>query len=423
MAYTKKSLPKSQIEFEIKISNKEWESMEKESLKRLGQTTQIKGFRDGKAPESAIRNAVGEEAIEKETRDRALTLAWAEILEKEDIRPIDYPAIKMGTPTEKSKLVATFTVDVWPEIDAPDISKVKIKKTDTSVKDEELNGSIDWVRKSRASHVTVTRAAKKGDRVEIDFEIDPKAKDRRPEYSSKNHPLVIGEGTLPKEIEDVLVGMKAGESRSLTVDMPDEKGKKKKTPIDVTLRLVQEVTLPELTDEFVKNLGGYKSVDEFKSAVREQIQTDKDKRQRMIDERNILEELAKKVKTDAPPILVDRHYKWLDHSFSHELTRMGVDKESYLKQQKLTEEKLQKSWKEEAKKRAVQDVVIDAIARKHKIEPDGNEMEQHMNSNKQMLIQEGTEEKNIDAYKLAEYTKEQLTRKKVLDFLIDQRVA
>lgn len=425
MAYTKKDLPNSQIQFDITLSDKEWNEFEKQSIQRLGQTTQIKGFRDGKAPESAIRTEVGEEAIIKETRDRALTLAWAEILEKETIRPIDYPAINMGKETEETKLSATFVVDVWPQINAPDFSKVSVKKTDTAASDSEIDGSINWVLKSRASHVTVSRAAKKGDRVEIDFEIDPGAKERKPEHSSKNHPLVLGEASLPKEIEDILVGMKAGESRSLTVDIPDSKkggppAGGKKTPIDVTLQLVQEVTLPELNDEFVSSLGGYKSVDEFRSSVRQQIETDKAKRQRMIDERSILEELSKKVKTDTPPILIDRHYKWLEHSFTHELTRMGIDREAYLKQQKLTEEKLVKSWKDEAKKRGLQDVIIDAVARENSIEPDPTELEQNMNSNKQMLIQEGTEEKNIDAYKLAEYTKEQLTRKKVIDFLLEQ---
>lgn len=276
---------------------------------------------------------------------------------------------------------------------------LKIKKNRIKVEKGEIKKALDYLQNSRAKIITVSRPAKKDDRIEIDFEI--RLASRRSEQGgakvengeSKNHPLILGKGHFIPGFEEKLEGMQAGEKKEFSL---------KNFDIKVKMNLVQKRELPEINDEFAKSLGQFKNLDELRKSIDEGLFKEKEIKEKQRIKIELIEKIAEDSELNIPDNLINQEKERMFNEFKFNITNMGLDFERYLKEIKKTVEDLKKDWQEQAEKRVKVALCLQEIAERENINVSDSEV---------------TDKKNIDSPALKEYTKNILKNEKVFELL------
>ena len=238
-----------------------WEGIRAAVDKKLSQTqrkAKVQGFRPGKAPLKMVDAMYGTD-IRNEVLNDAVVKAFYEVVEAQKLRVAGLPRFNE---VENQDDENTFKIDaqfeVFPEVKVGDLSAQEIEKASTEVSDAEVDKTIEILRGQRTRYNHVERAAQKEDRVIIDFagKIDGEAFDGG---SAENYPFVLGQGQMLPEFEAGVEGLKEGESKDVEVSFPEDyHGKEvagKTATFTITLRNVSAATLPEVDEEFAKQLG------------------------------------------------------------------------------------------------------------------------------------------------------------------------
>ena len=238
-----------------------WEGIRAAVDKKLSQTqrkAKVQGFRPGKAPLKMVDAMYGAD-IRNEVLNDAVVKAFYEVVEAQKLRVAGLPRFNE---VENQDDENTFKIDaqfeVFPEVKVGDLSAQEVEKATTEVSDAEVDKTIEILRGQRTRYNHVERAAQKEDRVIIDFagKIDGVAFDGG---SAENYPFVLGQGQMLPEFEAGVEGLKEGESKDVEVSFPEDyHGKEvagKTAVFTITLRNVSEATLPEVNEEFAKQLG------------------------------------------------------------------------------------------------------------------------------------------------------------------------
>ena len=238
-----------------------WEGIRAAVDKKLSQTqrkAKVQGFRPGKAPLKMVDAMYGTD-IRNEVLNDAVVKAFYEVVEAQKLRVAGLPRFNE---VENQDDENTFKIDaqfeVFPEVKVGDLSAQEVEKTTTEVSDAEVDKTIEILRGQRTRYNHVERAAQKEDRVIIDFagKIDGEAFDGG---SAENYPFVLGQGQMLPEFEAGVEGLKEGESKDVEVSFPEDyHGKEvagKTATFTITLRNVSAATLPEVDEEFAKQLG------------------------------------------------------------------------------------------------------------------------------------------------------------------------
>ena len=238
-----------------------WEGIRAAVDKKLSQTqrkAKVQGFRPGKAPLKMVDAMYGAD-IRNEVLNDAVVKAFYEVVEAQKLRVAGLPRFNE---VENQDDENTFKIDaqfeVFPEVKVGDLSAQEVEKTTTEVSDAEVDKTIEILRGQRTRYNHVERAAQKEDRVIIDFagKIDGEAFDGG---SAENYPFVLGQGQMLPEFEAGVEGLKEGESKDVEVSFPEDyHGKEvagKTAVFTITLRNVSAATLPEVDEEFAKQLG------------------------------------------------------------------------------------------------------------------------------------------------------------------------
>lgn len=455
MNYQIAKLPKSEIEILVTTPFTDFEPQVKRAATLISEEIEIEGFRKGKAPYDIVKSRIGEQAIYERAAELAVRATYPNVLAGirnqesgiRDFLPVGQPQIVITKLAPGNELQYKVRTAIMPEVKLPDYKKIAKRvfagEKEVSVSDEEVEKALEWVREAKAPIVTVSREARKGDRVEVDFEarlggVNPHTISGATEDASeaqrqigvgvkieggesKNHPFIIGKSKFVPGFEKEIIGMKAGEEKTFTLKVPENWHEKnlagKALDFRTSLRLVQEIQLPELTDEFAQSMGDFKGREDLKNSLRDSIgQEKKDKEKERLRVLTI-EEVAGEAVINVPDVLIDGEAEKMLEELKSGVGQMGVRWEDYLAHIKKTIEDLRKEWRGEAEKRVRIALCLREIAKLEKIEPNKEEIEARSN---QFLVQfKSAEEtgKSVDAEGLREYTRGILQNEKVFELL------
>ncbi len=227
-------------------------------LRRMARTVRLSGFRPGKVPLKLVAQQYGGQ-VRQEVVAEGIREAFAEKVKVHNYRVAGLPQFEPKANSNDESLfefVAKF--EVYPDITVGDLSTAKIARPSTQVTDADVDRTIEVLRKQRAHFHAAERGAHKEDRVQIDYQgtIDGQPFEGG---SATGQFVTVGDGRLLKAFEDGLIGMKAGETKQVSVTFPaDYHGKAvagKNAVFEITVKEVQEPHLPELNDSFAKTLG------------------------------------------------------------------------------------------------------------------------------------------------------------------------
>ncbi|MCL4387435.1 MAG: trigger factor [Patescibacteria group bacterium] len=381
MQVKKENLENSKVKLTIELEKKELEPIINSVYTEISKTVKAQGFRPGKAPRFIIEKEVGQENINAQILEKAISNTFFQAIIKENLVTVGAPEVKILKFVPTDGLTYEAVVSVMPELKLPDFSKIKVKKPKAGVEKREVDETLEQLRKQMAGRKEVERSAKEGDRTEIDFEgrIDNVPFEGG---TSKSHPVIIGSKTLIPGFEEQLVGMKKGEEKEIEVTFPKDYRAEnlagKKAKFKVKMNLLEEIILPELTDEFATKVGPFKKIEDLKKDI--EMRTLEAKKRET--ERNLENEILKKaqaeIKIETPKELIHEEVHRMMHEAEQNLAYSGLSLDSYLQSIKKTKEEFEKELEGEARERVKVGLILSEIVKKERISASEKELEEEI---------------------------------------------
>jgi trigger factor len=299
------------------------------AVSKVSKKAQIPGFRPGKAPRDVVERHYGED-LKTEVLQQLVSEAYQKAMQEHDFVAVTMPQISDVSELNKDKtLTFTASVEVRPKIELGEYTGVEIKDPPVTVTDEELDETLGRLREmySRLDVVEGQPLAKDHTAV-IDFEGFHEGKPL-PNAKATDFMLHLGMDTLLPEFEDQIAGMQKGETKEVKVTFPQDYSAKelagKDATFTVTLKEVKRKVLPELNDEFAKDIGEHKTVDELKARIREDLEARKRSELAAQQKDDLLAKLIDSHTFDVPEGLVEQELGYMANQHAAYLQRQGAD--------------------------------------------------------------------------------------------------
>lgn len=298
-------------------------------IKRVARTAKIQGFRPGKAPLAMIERSHGP-GIRYEIINKEVGRSLDKAIEEAKLRVAGVPSLEAKTEGISDGVMAfSATFEVYPEVVAPDLTALHVKRANVKIGDADVQHTIDILRKQRADYRAGDgRAAVDSDRVTLDFAgaIDGQPFDGG---SAEKFPFILGQGRMLPEFETAVRGMKAGESKAFPLQFPADYGSKevagKTAEFKITVTEVAEPILPEVNAEFAKSLGQAEGdVEKLLADVRANIGREVQSRAHARTKASVMDALVATCSFDVPKALVENDIKNRIAAAREELKQRGV---------------------------------------------------------------------------------------------------
>jgi len=425
MQHQIKEINKTEKEITFELSSEEFGKFKDQILKEVSQNAKIKGFRPGKVPQDMAENIFGkEEAILEDVAKEAINFSWHNFMHDKNWIVVEGPEISIIKAAFQNPFIFKAKITIVPEFSIPKNYKDIVKKIEhkkIEIKSEEIERSLEWLRKSRASLKNVERGAQKGDSIEVDFSTKSAGKELKG-GSAKDYKFILGEGRLLPGFEDSIVGMKAGEHKEFSLKAPKDFWNKEiqGSAIDcvVDLKKVEEVVLPELSDELAKTIGNFKDVEDLKNNIEKNLVAEKKHEEKERWRMEALEAISQKADILIPEKLAERELEAMRDELTKNITSFGMSFADYIKRLNKTEEEFLKSFRLQAQKRVSGALLLKELVRLENISVEDQEMEKYA---QEQLARFGYDkagaEKKISPEDLRLYAREFLSNEKVFEFL------
>ena len=421
-----KKLPKSKAEITVTLPWSEWEVEIEHAAEHLAEEVKIEGFRKGKIPRAMLEKKIGRNTLLIEGAEHAIDHTYPHALLKAEVVAIGKPEASLGKVAEGEALEYTVTTAIMPDITLGEWD-VRVKKVNKEFKDKEATVSAEEVgeelvkiAESRAKYVTVSRGARDGDMVEVDFTV---IKDNVPIEggTSKKHPVVIGKGAFIPGFEEHLIGIEAGEERTFELSFPKEYHAKhlagQPAEFRVKALLVQERDIPAIDDAFAKSLGNFETLEALRTNVHDGMLEEKKMKGKEAHRIAILEAAVAGVEAEFPEELVENELDRMVREFENQVGMMGMSFEEFQMQTKKTALDLRKEWRTQAVKRIISGVALETIAGDEEITVEQTEIEEDMNKALAYFKSVKQAEDKIDLQALYSASQTRLRNEKVFERL------
>ena len=364
-------LEKSMAELQFSIDAEAFKSAVADVFKKEGKKYPVQGFRKGKAPKALIEKMYGADVFTYDAINELFPAAYEEAVKAAGIEPVGRPEVSVDSASEAEGATLTVKVAVKPEVKIGAYNGLTVEKTVHTVSDEAVEAELKRVQERNARELTREGAAENGDIVDIDFEgfVDGVAFEGG---KAEHYNLTLGSGSFIPGFEEQIVGHKTGEEFTITVKFPDdyqaEELKGKEAEFKINLHEIKAKELPEVDDEFVKDVSDKETLDEYKAELKETVakrlqdEADKD-----VDNQ-ISEKLMELLEGEIPEAMYDNQANEMVREFDMRLRSQGLDMKTYMQYMGMDANALKGMYKEEAEKRVKLRLALEAVARKENIE-------------------------------------------------------
>ena len=369
-------------EIEVKIEKEDWKNAIDKSFEKAQKNVKVDGFRKGKVPRGIFEKKFGKESLYEEAINIVLPDAYDKVFkENKDLVPIIRPSIDIKEINDES-VTFIFKITTKPEVKIKKYKGLDVKKEKSTVTKKEIDERLDQLREQYADMEIKDGKIENGDTAVIDFE---GFKDDVAFEGGKgeNYPLVIGSNTFIPGFEEQLIGLKAGDEKDVLVTFPEEYAseelKGQKAVFKVKVHEVKTKKLPEMDEEFFKDLGYDKieNEEQLRDLIKVDLEAKKDyeNENKYVDD--LLEEVAKNTEVDLPEELVHEEAHHMVHNYEEQLKMQGITLEMFYQYTNSDENALINQMKPEAEKRVKYRFILEEIVNLEKIEVSDKEAEEH----------------------------------------------
>lgn len=381
----------------VEVEPEKMEQYKRRAARKISERGKIPGFRPGKAPYHMVVLNYGEQAVIEQAIDYFVDAEYSNILKEAEVEPGAAGSLESIDSLEPPKL--TFRVPLAPEVDLGDYLSIRMPYEWSVPSQEEVDKALADLRQMYATTENVEREAQEGDYVLMDVKSETEELNRdgfaavaRTEGRDSDWPYNGFGGEL--------IGLKPGDVKTVKYTFPEdwdvEELKGKEVEMEVTVKTVRAVNLPELDDEFAKTVGAGETLDELVEAVKKDVEA---RSKNDYDDKYFVE-LIEKIKEGAT-------FKYHEHSLEHEgehvledlsnrLAQQGMDLDTYFKVRNTTREQfIEEEVKPVAKKRFERSLILDEIVRREKLEVSDESLDAEFNNTLNAMIMQGLDMKKI----------------------------
>lgn len=376
------NLEKNMAKLTIEVGAEEVEKALEAAYKKSKSKMNIPGFRKGKVPRAIIEKMYGPSVFYEDAVNVMLPDAYADAAEESKLDIVSQPEIDIVQIEKGKPFIFTAQVAVKPEVTLGEYKGIEIEKVDVEVTDEEIDAEINKERESNARTITIEdRAVENGDMTVIDFEgfCDGVAFEGG---KGEDYPLTIGSGAFIPGFEEQVIGAKIGEEITIDVTFPKEYQAKelagKPAQFKVTVKEIKVKELPELDDEFAKDVSEFDTLEEYRADVKKNLEEQKEKEADGKREDAAIEKVIENAQMEIPEPMIETQTRQLAEDFTRRISQQGLSIEQYFQFTGLTPEKFLEQMKPQALKRIQSRLVLEKIAEVENIEVSDEKFNEEM---------------------------------------------
>lgn len=381
MQITLKKLSDTKTAVTVVVDEATLKLAKQHALDKLSRNVKIAGFRAGKAPAAMVEKALDPSTLQAEFIDEALNHSFQDVLKEKNLRPVVQPKVELTKFVPYSVVEYTAEVETIGTITLPDYKAFRKKKEAVKITKDEIDQVIANMRRQLAERHAVERPAKDGDQVTIDFKGTDEKGAEVQGASGTAYPLLLGSKSFIPGFEDNLIGLKAGEEKTFTLQFPADYGVKamqnRKVTFACTVTKVEEVVEPPVDEAFVSKVNPeLKDVQALRADIESQLKIEKQRQADTDYDAAVVDAIANKAKLELPESLIEDQAEAVMRELRQNLTYRGLTYQEYCENYGITEEEQrEKEVLPEAKRRLKAGLVLSEIAEKENITVTPEELE------------------------------------------------
>ena len=415
----------SVVEIEFTMDKEQFNAELDKAFKQNAKKFKVPGFRNGMVPRAVVEKTYGEGVLYEFVIENTVDEAYRTAVVENELEIVSRPELDIKQIGKDKDFVFVVTVCVKPEAKVADSKGLEVKKVSTRVTTKEVEEELERIREKNARIVTVEdRDLKDGDISVIDFEgfVDGVAFDGG---KGENFELTIGSGQFIPGFEDQMVGMKIGEERDVNVKFPEEYHAENLAGKDATFKVklheIKEKVLPELDDEFAKDVSEFDTLEEYRKDLNKKVKERKENQAKATKEQEAIEKFIEKVEVVIPDGMIDEEVEKMVEEMNANLSYQGLNIDQYLQYMGITLEDYKKEMRAQAEKRIKLNLGLEAVAKEEKVEVSDEEIDAKI---KELSAQYGAgdDESLLKNENARNYMRQELTHEKTMKIVTDNAV-
>ncbi len=419
------SREKNDVKFTMEFTAEEFDNAQIKAYQAAKGNIEIPGFRKGKAPRSIIEKHFGEGVFFEDAIDELFRENYVKAIRELELDIIDSPAAEFTQLKKGEGFTATITVACSPIVEVKNYKGVEIEKIENEVKDEDVENDIKSLQKRNARIVSVERPAQDGDTVLLDY-AGFVGEDQFEGGTAEGQELVLGSRMFIPGFEEQLVGVSAGEQKDVIVTFPEEYHAEdlagKEAVFHCTVHEVKEEQLPELDDEFAKDVSEFDTLEELKASTRERLESYAKAGAESQMKDAAVGKVVESNEVDIPRIMVEDEIDRMMQELDQQMRYQGLSLEQYLAFTQKDAAAFRDEIRADAEKAVKTRLIMNGIVEAEQFEVTPEEVEEEL---KVMAIQyqmTADKVKELIGEENMKYLEKDLKTKKAIEFIFENAV-
>lgn len=410
----------NEVKLEITVEAEKFENAMKKVYFQNAKYFNIPGFRKGKAPMNIVEKYYGEQIFYEDAFNEVATEAYEEAIKENKIEAVSRPEVDIAQMEKGKDLIFSAVVQTKPEVKLGKYKGVEIEKIEYKADKKAVDHELGHMQEHNSRLITVDdRPLENGDTATIDFEgfVDGVAFDGG---KAEGHELEIGSGAFIPGFEEQLVGMEIDGEKEIKVTFPKEYFSKELAGKDATFKVklheIKKKELPELDDEFAKDVSEFDTLDELKKSIKEKLTKNNEQRAKYETEDAAIKAVCEESELDVPSGMIELEIDNMLKDFEQRLAYQGLNLEQYLKMLGKTEEEIRKEYEPQAIEAIKSRLVLEAVIKAEKIEASEEEVKAKM---EEMAKSYGKDVEELSKNEnLKNYLEDGIKSEKALEFIV-----
>ena len=423
MSLQVEKMEKNMAKLTIEVSAEDLDKAMEGAYKKAKNRISIPGFRKGKAPRKMIEKMYGKGVFLEDAVNALVPEHYSKAVEECELEIVSQPKIDVVQMEPGKDFIFTAEVAVKPEVTLGEYKGLEVPKTEINVTDEDVDAEIKKEQEKNSRTIAVEdRAAQKDDIVTIDFEgfMDGVAFEGG---KGSDYPLTIGSNTFIPGFEDQLIGANAGDHVEVKVTFPEEYQAKdlagKEAVFQCDVKKIEAKELPELDDDFAKDVSEFDTLAEYKENVKKELTEKKEAEAKTAKENAVIDKVIENAQMDIPEAMIDTQCRQMMDDFGRRMQSQGLSMEQYFQFTGQSMDKMMEDMKPQALKRIQTRLVLEKIVETEKIEASEDEINEEINKMAEMYKMEADKVRELLGERGLGQMKEDLAVQKAVTLIAD----
>ena len=423
MSLQVEKMEKNMAKLTIEVAAEDLEKAMQNAYQKAKGRISIPGFRKGKAPRKMIEQMYGKGVFLEDAVNALIPEHYSKALAECELEIVSQPTIDITQAEPGKALIFTAEVATKPEVTLGDYKGVEVPKTEITVTDEDVDAEIKKEQEKNSRTINVEdRGAQLQDVVTIDFEgsVDGVPFDGG---QATEYPLTLGSNTFIPGFEDQLVGAKVGDDVDVKVTFPEEYQAKelagKEAIFKCAVKKIEAKELPELDDDFAKDVSEFDTLAEYKEHVKTNLVERKENEAKRAKEDAAVDKAIENAQMDIPEAMLQTQCRQMLDDFSRRMQSQGLSMDQYFQFTGMTAEKMMDDMKPQALKRIQTRLVLEKVAEVENIQPTEEEVNEEISKMAEAYKMEADKLKELLGERELEQMKKDMAVQKAVTVIAD----